>query len=379
MRVLLLRVFYFFIVIGFVTACGKGESVNPSQEQDTLFISLPAKDSLIVINPEQGLEVARLKLGKLPHNIRQSSDGRKIYVALVGSQAIAEIDVDTKTLIRTLLTAAVPMVDENGLVIDGHISQNAEAHATCFDCHNGKAEAARPAIVGTRPFGIALTNDNQIAVANSLDATVNFIDLESGVIARTLEVDASGDAHEPTELAIMGDKLYVTVRPTLPSYSASELRVYDLKTYELLHKAEVGPAVSDLQVDSVNNVLYVSNFESNTVEKFSSDLQLLKSLTVGNGPFGVDIDGENIRVANYYNNSISNYLDAEHNFTRDLIMDGQSFSNPTHMTRSSDEERIFLISGGTKGFLLTLNKNNMAITNSKEIDELPFDILNIRK
>ena len=362
-----------------LVSCGQGNDGNFAAE-DELFITLPAIDSLVVVNPAQKTEVSRLKLGKLPHNVRLSADGAKLYVVLVGSQAIAEIDVASKQLIRTFLTDPVPISDNAGVPIEAHISLQADLHSSCFDCHNGRADGAKPAIVGSRPFGIALTTDNKVLVANMFSATVNYIDLATGNIVKSLDILPAGDAQEPTEVAIMDGRLYVTVRPILPSLSPSVLRVYDLDSGALLSQNNVGSAVTALEIDASSSELYTTNFESNTLDRFGADGQLIDSFVVGDGPFGVDIDGETLLVANYYNNSISRIeLSNKNIFTQALGTEDQQFSNPTHVSLSHDNQIIYLISGSTNGYLLTLDSTTLKIISNMQIDGLPFDIININK
>ena len=361
-----------------LTSCGSGENGNQNtQITDKLFISLPIKDSLTVIDPSQEKELARIKVGKLPHNLRLTEDRKTLYVTLVGSQAIAEVDVESQTLRRTFLTAPLPLKDSNGQEISDHQTQSAIDSHTCFDCHNGGQDSAKPVIIGTRPFGLALTNGNQIIVANSRSASISYIDIESGKIVKSFDVDAYGDAHEPTEVALMDDVLFVTVRPVLPSSAPSVLRAYDLNSFSLLAEAEVGSAVSDLKIDKLNRHIFISNFESNTVEEFDENLQLIKTSIVGNGPFGIRLQPNSQTIANYYNNSISRISqNAEKIETSSLELDGKSFSNPTHITYSTDNRNLFVISGGTNGYLLTVNKENLKVNTAREIDGLAFDIIN---
>ena len=360
-------------------SCQQGITGN-SATKDELFITLPATDSLVIVDPAQKKQTSRLKLGKLPHNIRLSANGKKLYVVLVGSQAIAEIDIASRELIRTFLTESVPIVDDVGLSIEPHVSQQADSHNSCFNCHNGRADGAKPAIVGSRPFGIALTEDNQLLVANTLTATVNYIDLDSGTIVKSLDIVATGDAQEPTELAIIGDRLYVTVRPVLPSLSPSVLRVYGLRSGVLLSESPVGSAVTALEIDASNALLYTTNFESNTLDKFGPDGELIESFIVGDGPFGINQQGDSLLVANFYDNSISRINLLEKNVvTQKLQTAEQQFANPTHMNLSLDARRIYLISGGTNGFLLTLDSKTLEIVSDMQIGGLPFDIVNINK
>src|SRR4051812_8518078 len=108
---------------------------------DRIFVSQAGSQTVIAVNAESGAIEARIDVGMLPHNLVVSPDHRTLYVAVVGSQAVAEIDVATAQLRRTMLTAPVPAHREDGSVILEHIDRDAFAHTTCYDCHRpGGAE-----------------------------------------------------------------------------------------------------------------------------------------------------------------------------------------------------------------------------------------------
>lgn len=363
-------------------ACNiEGGAGSLNKTGDTLIVSLPAQDSVIAVNPIQQNELKRIKVGKLPHNIRKLPNEDRLYVTIVGSQSVAEITSDTFDLKRTFLTESIPLTNKSGLAIESHNSEEAKQSRSCFDCHNGSVDSAKPVIVGSRPFGLAFwtqADKTLLLVANSLTANISFIDLESGDIVRRMLVDPAGDAHEPTEIAILDNVLYLSVRPTLPSLVSSKLRAYDLTSDTLLYETDVGPAVSDIKIDTTERVIYVSNFDSNTVEKFDESLQLLETFIVGNGPFGISLKQNKMFVANYYNNSISQLDTVTHDVSSNpLALNDDTYANPTHIAQSFDDQRLYLISGGTKGFILTLQQEDFKINSAMEIDGLAFDIINI--
>ena len=82
-------------------------STEPASE-DRVFVSQAGSSTLLVVGGVSGKTLARIEVGMLPHNLVVSLDHRTLYAALVGSQAIAEIDAATLSLRRTLLTAPVP-------------------------------------------------------------------------------------------------------------------------------------------------------------------------------------------------------------------------------------------------------------------------------
>ncbi|MCL6568141.1 MAG: hypothetical protein K6T35_04510, partial [Meiothermus silvanus] len=136
-----------------LAACNRPVSAPPHW----VLVSQAGSSTVAVVDPEAGTVVKRLTVGLLPHRLLVSPDRASVYVVLVGSQAVAELDLTTLNLRRTFLTAAVPLRRDDGSVIQAHQDQDAFSHTTCYDCHGGGS--AKPAIVGTRPFGITLSPD----------------------------------------------------------------------------------------------------------------------------------------------------------------------------------------------------------------------------
>ncbi len=97
---------------------------------DQIFVSQAASGSVVVVDPGSGKVKTRIDVGMLPHNFVVSSDRRMLYVALVGSQAVAEIDVTTLRLRRTMLTEPVPARRADGSVIQQHLDQGAFTRTT---------------------------------------------------------------------------------------------------------------------------------------------------------------------------------------------------------------------------------------------------------
>ncbi|HEY3594521.1 MAG TPA: hypothetical protein VGL13_11625, partial [Polyangiaceae bacterium] len=122
-------------------------------------MSQAGASTLAVVDAESGSIDAHIEVGMLPHNMVLSPDGATLYAALVGSQAIAEIDVVTARLRRTMLTAPVPAQRDDGTTIQEHVDEDAFSHVTCYDCH--RPNLAQPKYAGDRPFGLLLSPDGK--------------------------------------------------------------------------------------------------------------------------------------------------------------------------------------------------------------------------
>ena len=369
------------LLVAGLSACGDRGSGGSAATQ--LYISQPATQSVIRIDAGDGKVLKETRVGMLPHNFQLSHDGSKLYVVLTGSQAVAELDTATGELLRTLLTEPVPKVRANNSVIQGHIDHDAFSHTTCYDCHRGGAGAAAPAIVGSRPFGIALSKDGKtLYVSNGLSANLSVLDIATGTLKSLVPLPPSGVAREPTDIALLDDQLFVTLRPPLPSYSPGAVCRLDVASLAVLSDTPTGANAGVILADANRHQIYVSNSETNTVSRFDAKGAPLGLITVGTGPFGLRLlTGQNqMIVANYYDNSISllNLNDSQTQ-TIPLSVNGKPYVNPTHIALDAGRRTAYIVSSGTVGHLLTFDLVSRQFISATKIGGLPFDVLTVPK
>ncbi|MGH8370120.1 MAG: YncE family protein, partial [Gammaproteobacteria bacterium] len=291
-----------------LSGCGQSPAVPPQAK--LAYISLPVSNAVSRISLATGRELNHIIVGSLPHNLQLSKDGSKLYVTLVGSQAVAELDVATGKLLRSILTEPVPRTRFDGSVIRGHVREHAFTATTCFACHNGNQGAATPTVVGSRPFGMHLSDDGKtLFVTNINSGNLSVIDLASGKLLKLIALSPDGDARQPTAIARLGDSLFITLLPILPSSSPAVLRRLDASDPEASRHTDtlLGSEAYFLLPDSGRHMVYVSNFETDTVTSLDADGRILHRFPVGMGPRGLLPlpDGKHVLVANYYDNSVS--------------------------------------------------------------------------
>ncbi|MDH4275264.1 MAG: hypothetical protein OEW08_09525 [Gammaproteobacteria bacterium] len=346
-----------------------------------LFVSLPAADAIVRIDPAHNAILQKTRIGSLPHHFLLHPDGKRLYVVLVGSQAVAEINVATGALQRTLLTDVTPLTREDGSVIQAHIDRKADTHTSCYDCHNHDPNGARPVVVGARPFALAFNADaSELYVTNMRTRSLATLDLASGTLVDITALPARGDAAEPTGLARVQDNLYVAMRPGITSGSSGALRRLEGNAHVITSDAANGSNTSVVLADDLRKRVYVNNFETNTVTAFGAAGEHLTTYTVGPGPLGLRLvdQGRRLVAANYYDNSIS-IVDVAGGETRThpLGMGDRHFVNPTHTALDPSGLTLYVVSSGTQGHLLAFDVNSEQFTQAIAIDGLPFDVVTV--
>lgn len=370
------------LFVASLSACGGkngGSGAIPLATE--LYISKPAAQSILRINATEGKAIKETLVGMLPHNFLLSQDGSKFYVVLVGSQAVAELDTSTGEVLRTFLTEPVPKVRADNSVIQGHLDQDAFSHTTCYDCHRAGSGGPNPAIVGSRPFGIAISKDGKtMYVTNGQSGNLSVIDIATGTLKNLVFLQPNDTAREPTDLALLEDQLFVTLRPPLPSTSAGAVRRLDVATLAVLSDTPTGANAGVILADTVRHQTYVSNFETNTISRFDAQGALLNRVTVGSGPFGQRLlsDPDQMMVANYYASSIS-LINLSDNQTQTipLIFKSKPYANPTHVALDANRRTAYIVSSGTVGNLLTFDLELQQVISAVPIGSLPFDVMTV--
>ena len=355
-----------------LASCVAGDPVRPPA--DRVVVSQAGSANLVVVDAATGAALGHIEVGMLPHHLVVAADQRTLFVVLVGSQAVAEVDVTTMTLRRTMLTAPVPDRRPDGTVIDAHVDEDAFGHSTCYDCHGpGRAE---PKYAGDRPFGALLSPDGgQLLVTHLRSGDLTVLDLASGAIERTVHLDPAGAAGEPVALARLGDEIWVALRPSPPSTEPGVLRRLDAATLAPLADLPTGADPGALLALPERGSVLVSNFESNTVTEHTLAGDAIVH-TVAPGPLGLAaLPAGAVLALDYYANAVT-VLDMVDGRSRTVALEqgGTSYVNPTHAAVSSDGRSAWIVASGTDGHLLELDLTSTTIVRDVPIDGLSFGV-----
>jgi len=365
---------------GLASCTGKAPSAEPppAASGDRVFISQAGSSTLLAVDAASGRTAARIEVGMLPHNLVVSPDQRTLYAALVGSQAIAEIDVATLSLRRTLLTAPVPDRRADGSLIQPHFEQDAFTASTCFGCHH--VGGAEPKYAGDRPFGLLLSPDGgRLYVTHLRASRLTVLDLDAGEIESTRSLAPAGAATEVVAIDRLGDELWVALRAPQPSTQPGALRRLRADTLEAIAELPAGPDSGALLALPERGRVLVSDFASNTVTMHEADddgggspLQF----EAAPGPLGLlRLDENSVLSLDYYSNAVS-FLDLESGSAQTLPLEhaGLPYANPTNASLASNRRSAWIVSSGTDGHLLELDLSSRTIARDISIDGLSFGV-----
>ena len=341
-------------------------------------MSQAGSSTLLVVDAASGKTAARIEVGMLPHHLVVSPDRTTLYAALVGSQAIAEIDVATLSLRRTLLTAPVPERRADGSIIQPHFEEDAFSASTCFGCHH--PGGAEPKYAGDRPFGLLLSPDGRrLYVTHLRESRLTVLDLEAGQIESTRSLEPAGPATEVVAIDRVGDELWVALRARQPSSEPGALRRLRADTLEPIADLPAGADPGAILAIPERNRILVSNFASNTVTMHGTSAENREGpfhFEAAPGPLGLlQLDENNVLALDYYSNAVS-FLDLDRRSAETLPLehDGQPYANPTNAALASDRQSAWIVSSGTDGHLLQLDLASRRIARDVAIDGLSFGV-----
>jgi len=361
-----------------IACASKAQTGSGASSEDRVFVSQAGSSTLLVVGAASGQAAARIEVGMLPHNLVVSPDRRTLYAALVGSQAIAEIDTATLSLRRTLLTAPVPERRADGSLIQAHYEQDAFAASSCFSCHH--TGGAEPKYAGDRPFGLLLSPDGRRLFVTHLRASrLTVLDLDTGQIESTASLAPAGKATEVVAIDRLNDEIWVALRAPQPSTAPGALRRLNADTLEAIADVPAGADSGALLALPERGSILVSNFASNTVtmhDAGSTGSGDPFEFEAAPGPLGLlRLDQNSVLSLDYYSNAVSFLdLDSQSAQTLPLEHDGLPYANPTNGALASDGQCAWLVSSGTDGHLLELNLASRKIVRDVAIDGLSFGV-----
>jgi len=291
-----------------------------------VFVTNERSDNVSVIDTATNTVIKTVPIGKRPRGIGLSPDGKEIYIAASGDNAIVVLDPESLTVVRSFKSGNDPetfAVHRNGNI---YISNEEDAKASVFNPETGaliaeievgiepEGVAISPdgtrvivtsestnmlhlisipehtilhnILVGARPRAATFSADGKTAYATSeIGGEVKKINVETGRIIRTKSI--SDDEAKPKDILISrdGKRLFVA------GGRASRIFVLDAHSLEIVASIPVGKRVWGLALSRDGKHLYSTDGADHQVSVINTELNsVIATIPVGKSPWGVLID-----------------------------------------------------------------------------------------
>lgn len=195
------------------------------------------------------------------------------------------------------------------------------------------------------PLDLVVDEALNLFVLNSYDESVIKVDLDSGTINKIASVGKN-----PVCIRIFNEKIYVL------NCDSNSLSIIDKKTNELIEEIYLGEKPTDLQIDEIENKLYITNSNQNSITILNLFDLTMENIKLNSQPIRIIIDKEDIYVLSYLNNGITNYSA--------LSTINKTFNKITcknikgiYIDFIKVEGNLFLLSNPEDGYLYKFNNN----------------------
>ena len=224
----------------------------------TLLVGNKGEDTVSFIDLASGAELARVKTGRMPHEIAVSPDGRQAAVVAYGAASIDIFDVATRRLVRRIDLS--PNQGPHGLVWlpDGRLVATTERSQTLtvVDTRRGdKVSAVETGQQGTHMVAVS-RNRARAYTANIPAGTVTAIDLKTRRKLRDLQV---GGRPEGIALSPDGRTLWVG------DLEGARVQAYDTRSFARVAEVKTGPVPIRVLTSPDGKWVVTSNLDSGSL------------------------------------------------------------------------------------------------------------------
>ena len=295
----------------------------------TVYVAEEGSDTVSVLEAKSFKRVATIAVGRSPHNVQVSPDGRLAWVANEGESRKAgghgaasgaehgesaergqvwAIDTGTRAIV-----AKIPVGRQPAHVVltpDGrfaYVTNGGDSTVSIVDTEARKVVATVP--VGSYPHGLRISPDGKHAyVANMKGGTVSVIDTQARKEIGQIPV---GKGPAQTGFAADGSLVFVSLS------QENQVALIDPAARRVVAKIGVGTVPIQLFATPDGGTLFVAN--QGTKQKPGKTVSVIdlaarkvvKTVETGSGAHGVAVDtvGRYVFVTNIYDNTVS-VLDA---------------------------------------------------------------------
>lgn len=254
-----------------------GVAVNPFN--DRVYVTNRGSNTVTVIDSPTNTKLSDIPVGSSPVGIAVNPSSNWIYVTNINSGTVSVIDGITNKVTNTIPVGKAPYgVAVNPLTNKIYATNIQSNTVSVIDGSINKVIATIP--VGKSPVGVsANTINNMIYVTNHISNTVSVIDGKINKLSTTIGVGSS-----PVGIAVNAliNKIYAT------NIQSSTVSVIDGRVNKVIKSITVNPSLRRVEgtgdpvlnmpiltqfpliaslvaVDSISNMVYVTNTGSNTV------------------------------------------------------------------------------------------------------------------
>lgn len=246
---------------------------------DKVFVADEEGNTVSVLDAASFNRITAVPVGREPHNVQISPDGKLAWVTNNGEQAMP------------------------GMGKGGHAAMSSGGEVWAIDTASHAVVAKIP--VGKHPAHVVLTPDGRFAyVTNGGENTVSVVDTEARRVAATIPV---GKGPAQTGFAPDGRLAFVSLS------QENKVALIDPAARKVLKKVAVGTVPIQVYPTPDGRTLLVANQGTkqkpgNTVSVIDlADSKVVNTVRTGPGAHGVVVDreGRYAYVSNIYENSVS--------------------------------------------------------------------------
>lgn len=318
-----------------VGALPKQVAFTPDNSE--LWVTLLAGDGVEVYSPLTGALIAQLDLPQAGAvEVIFNREGTLAYVSQMETGRVYEIDVASKTVVRTLQTSGswtkviALSSDEAILFASNWISND----VSVFDLATGEETDRIPTVI--TPRGLAVTPDGRhLFVAGFENGDLGVIDLETGESTVIFE---TGGAYRHLVLDPEGEQLYAS------DMARAAVYVTDVATGETTQLAEVDRLPNTIDLSPDGRVLFVSHRGRNNPESYlligpewgsvllidTTTGKPLDAIVAGNQTTGLDVslDGTLLAFSDFRDDQVSVYAIPSY----ETLVEGNGGRYEAHLT-----------------------------------------------
>jgi YVTN family beta-propeller protein len=221
-----------------------------------------------------------LPRGSRPVGLAVSPNGRELYAADAGSNRVSVIGTRTRRIVASVRVGRQPLsiaVSPDGRTL--YAANSGSGNVSVIDANSRRVVRAIP--TGRFPSGVAVTRDGRsVYVTNELSGV-------TAINAATGTVEARLATPSPFGLTISpdGNRAYVT------DLGQGNVAVIDTRAHQVSATVSVGPPGTDpFSAQATAAAVYVVDQGANALSVIDPNtLELVATIATGNSPFGIAI------------------------------------------------------------------------------------------